>query len=213
MYSVIPTSSLSALLQPEANLLTESGLANEFSALLCFAAELDRFQQSTLCLTALILVLQLLSEDVGLGSSVASGFEAVSGLVRKLFNDYLAFCFFSGVSGFVYLFGDFTISLHGDKALLSAGDLTLSLREGDLLLSRLISGFEGCQLIIFTLCSLGLSLSASNSETLAATRLLYCQTGVATVYYFIEESMVVLSFCGDSDFFIIGILCDYAVIT
>jgi hypothetical protein len=57
MYSVIPTSSLSALLQPEANLLTEFGLANEFSALLCFAAELDRFQQSTLCLTALILVL------------------------------------------------------------------------------------------------------------------------------------------------------------
>jgi len=57
MYSVIPTSSLSALLQPEANLLTESGLANEFSALLCFAADVDRFQQSTLCLTALILVL------------------------------------------------------------------------------------------------------------------------------------------------------------
>lgn len=174
MYSVIPTSSLSALLQPDANLLTESGLKNEFSALLCFTVELDRFQQSTLCLTALILLLQLLSQDVCLDSSVASGFEAVSGLVRKLFNDYLAFCFFSGVCGLVCLLVDQTISLHGDKALLSTGDLILNLREGDLLLSRLISGFEGYQEIILTLCSLGLSLSASNSETLAATRLLQC---------------------------------------
>lgn len=174
MYSVIPTTSLSALLQPVANLLTESGLTNEFSALLCFTVELDRFQQSTLCLTALILLLQLLSQDVCLDSSVASGFEAVSGLVRKLFNDYLAFCFFSGVCGLVCLLVDYTISLHGDKALLSTGDLILNLREGDLLLSRLISGFDGYQEIILTLCSLGLSLSASNSETLAATRLLQC---------------------------------------